>query len=100
MGGGKKLVSATWSDSSFSSVSPRSFLVVVEVGQLPPYVIIPACQSLWPRLTSQTQLYLRAHEKAGEIRSYCVAHGALLSVMCQPGWEGSLGENGYMYMYD
>ena len=27
------------------------------------------------------------------------AHGALLSVMWQPGWEGSLGENGYMYTY-
>ena len=23
----------------------------------------------------------------------------LLSVMWQPGWEGSLGKNGYMYMY-
>ena len=22
-----------------------------------------------------------------------------LSVMLQPGWEGTLGENGYMYMY-
>ena len=28
-----------------------------------------------------------------------IAHGSLLNVMCQPGWEGSLGENGYMYMY-
>ena len=26
--------------------------------------------------------------------------GILLSVMWQPGWEGSLGDNGYMYMYD
>ena len=26
------------------------------------------------------------------------AHGTLLSVMWQPGWEGSLGENGYMYI--
>ena len=25
--------------------------------------------------------------------------GTLLSVLWQPGWEGSLGENGYMYMY-
>ena len=25
--------------------------------------------------------------------------GPLLNVMWQPGWEGSLGENGYMYMY-
>ena len=24
----------------------------------------------------------------------------LLNVMCQPGWEGGLGENEYMYMYD
>ena len=23
----------------------------------------------------------------------------MLNVMWQPGWEGSLGENGYMYMY-
>ena len=23
----------------------------------------------------------------------------LLSVIWQPGWEGSLGENGYMYIY-
>ena len=29
----------------------------------------------------------------------CTAHGTLLSVMWQPGWEGSLGENRYMYMY-
>ena len=28
-----------------------------------------------------------------------IAHGTLLNVMWQPGWEGSLGENGYMYMY-
>jgi len=30
---------------------------------------------------------------------HCIASGTLLSVMWQPGWEGSLGENGYMYMY-
>ena len=28
-----------------------------------------------------------------------VANKDLLYVMCQSGWEGSLGENGYMYMY-
>ena len=28
----------------------------------------------------------------------CV-HGTLLRVSWQPGWEGSLGEKGYMYMY-
>ena len=27
------------------------------------------------------------------------AHETLLNVMWQLGWEGSLGENGYMYMY-
>ena len=32
-------------------------------------------------------------------RIHCIAHGTLLNVMWQPGWEGSLGENGYMYMY-
>ena len=29
----------------------------------------------------------------------CITHGTLLNVMWQPGWEGSLGENGYMYVY-
>ena len=30
---------------------------------------------------------------------HCIAQGTLLNVMQQPGWEGSLGENGYMPMY-
>ena len=34
-----------------------------------------------------------------QTRVYCIAHGILLNVMWQPGWKGSLGENGYMYMY-
>ena len=25
--------------------------------------------------------------------------GTLLNVLCQPGWEGDLRENGYTYMY-
>ena len=28
-----------------------------------------------------------------------IAHGTLLNVMPQPGWEESLGENGYISMY-
>ena len=32
-------------------------------------------------------------------RSYCRAQGTLLHVMWQPGWEGSLGEKGYIYVY-
>ena len=27
------------------------------------------------------------------------AHGTLINVMQQPGWERSLGENGYIYIY-
>ena len=32
-------------------------------------------------------------------RTCCRAQATLLSAMWQPGWEGSLGENGYMYVY-
>ena len=32
-------------------------------------------------------------------KNLCIAQGTLLNVMRQPGREGSLGENGYMYMY-
>ena len=28
-----------------------------------------------------------------------ITQGSLLNVVWQPGWEGSLGENGYMCMY-
>ena len=31
-------------------------------------------------------------------KNVCIAHGSILSVLCQPGWEEGLGENGYMYM--
>ena len=33
------------------------------------------------------------------IKDLHVPQGTLLNVLGQPGWEGSLGENGYMYMY-
>ena len=29
----------------------------------------------------------------------CTAQGTVLNVMWQPGWEGRLGENGYIYIY-
>ena len=41
-----------------------------------------------------TLLYLKWINKD----PYGMAHGTLLNVMGQPGWEGSLGENGYRYM--
>ena len=28
-----------------------------------------------------------------------IAHGTLLNVLWKPGWEGSFGENGYVYVY-
>ena len=31
-------------------------------------------------------------------RTCCTAQGTLLQVMWRPGWEGSLRENGYLYV--
>ena len=31
--------------------------------------------------------------------TYCRAHGTLFNVMWQPGWEGRMGENGYIVYY-
>ena len=42
-----------------------------------------------------TLLYLNGQPTRG----YCRAQGTLLPVIWQPGWEGSPGENGYLYMY-
>ena len=33
-------------------------------------------------------------------KTYGGAHRTLLNVLWQPGWEGSLAENGYMCMHD
>ena len=38
--------------------------------------------------------------KMDKQQAYCIAQGTLFNIMWQPGWKGSLGENGYMYMYD
>ena len=43
-----------------------------------------------------TLLYLKWISNNGLLYT---AHGTLPSVMWQPAWEGSLGENGYMCMY-
>ena len=32
-------------------------------------------------------------------KAYWLAHETLLNVTWQPAWKGSLGENGYMYVY-
>ena len=47
------------------------------------------------RMDMYTLLYL----KWITTRTHCIAQGTLLNVMWQPGREGSLGENEYMYMY-
>ena len=41
-----------------------------------------------------TQLYLTWRTSKD-----LLVQGSLLNVMWQPGWEGSLGENGYMNVY-
>ena len=33
------------------------------------------------------------------IKCQVLLHGTLFNVMSQPGWEGSLRDNGYMYTY-
>ena len=49
---------------------------------------------MW-NIVMNTLLYL----KWVTTRTYCTAQGTILNIMWQPGWEGSLGENGSMYMY-
>ena len=39
------------------------------------------------------------HLKLSQHCQPVIAQGTLLSVTWQLGWEGCLGENGYMYMY-
>ena len=41
----------------------------------------------------QMDMYTLLYLKWITTRTYGIAHGTRLSVMWQPGWEGSLGEN-------
>ena len=51
----------------------------------------------------QSNPSFRSHSEhfagSAAVTQYCTARGTLLNVIWQPGWEGSFGENGYMYMY-
>ena len=46
----------------------------------------------------RVEMYTLLYLKWITTRTYCIEHRTL-NVMWQPGWEGSLGENGYMHMY-
>ena len=48
---------------------------------------------------SGIDMYTLLYLKKITNKTYCIAQGTLLSVMRQLGWEGNLGENGYVYMY-
>ena len=39
-------------------------------------------------------------EMDNQQKTYCIAQGTLLNVTLQPGWEGSLEENGYICVYN
>ena len=44
-------------------------------------------------------MYTLLYLKWSANKDLYIGHGPLLNFMWQPGWEGSMGENGYMYMY-
>ena len=44
-------------------------------------------------------IYTRRYLKWITNKDCSIARGTLLNIMWQPGWKGSLKENGYMYMY-
>ena len=45
-------------------------------------------------------MYILLYLKWITNKNLLTAKGTLLNVMQWPRWDGSLGENGYMYMYD
>ena len=85
-----------------AGIQPRSLAVRVDSSPSEP----PGSPCVWLILFFLSfQNYIIRHPCAhchipnGEpTRTYCRAQGTLLNVMGQPGWEGSLGENGYMYL--
>ena len=69
-----------------------------EVARLSATPWTAAYQAL-PSMGFSRQEYWSGVPLPSPTRTYYLAQGTLLTVMWQPGWEGSLGENGYMYMY-
>ena len=56
----------------------------------------------WKNLRSskETQNHNRTTTEKKNYAEHFKKEIVLLNVMCEPGWVGSLGENGYMYMHD
>ena len=54
---------------------------------------------MFKELKDTKVMYALLHLKWITNKNYCLAHGTLLNVMCQPGWERGLGKNGYMNRY-
>ena len=51
-------------------------------------------QGLW-----ESHVHTTVFNMENQQKTYCIAQGTLLNVMCQPEWEPGLGEKGYMYMF-
>ena len=58
------------------------------------HAVIHGVSKSWTWLSDWTEL-----NWTEPTRTYCIVQGTLLNVMWQPGCQGSLGEDGYMYMY-
>ena len=65
---------------------------VTEGGQL------SSAPAAWCVHTAGQKSRVQDRNVEARTRTYCIAHGILLNVMWQPGGEGNLGENGYMYI--
>ena len=58
-----------------------------------------ACQALVLQVFAEWWEGACSQPPVGSVlKASAPSHGTLLNVMCQPGWEGSLGENGHIYM--
>ena len=61
-------------------------------------MVLKQCQGQFEQIL-KNEVFVTAVFKMNSQQGPAIAHGTLLNVMCRPGWEGGLRENGYMYMY-
>ena len=60
-------------------------------------MVLKPCQGQFEQII-KNEVFFTAVFKMNRQQGPAIAHVTLLKVTSQPGWEGTSGENGYMYL--
>ena len=78
---------------------PHPMCKWISIGYILPKIYKNSCPEEGIVKDSGKIMYTLLYLKCITNKNPYIVHGTLLNIMCQPGWEWGLGENGYMYVH-